>query len=84
MLKLLGNKIRGGVSSLMRDRYVESNDNKKVLFIDANNFIWMGYELISSNWRTVKNIFPELLHICKRFITNSGQQREWILQRMWF
>ena len=37
MILLLENNIRGGISSVMRDRYVKSNDNKKILYIDANN-----------------------------------------------
>ena len=34
---LLENNIRGGISSVMGDRYVRSNDNKKIMYIDANN-----------------------------------------------
>ena len=33
----LENNIRGGISSVMGDRYVKSNANKKVLYVDANN-----------------------------------------------
>ena len=33
----LENNIRGGISSVMGDRYVKSNGNKKILHIDANN-----------------------------------------------
>ena len=35
LIRLVENKIRGGVSSVMGDRYVESNDEQKVLCIDA-------------------------------------------------
>ena len=37
MILLLGNNIRGGISSVMGDRYIRSDDNKKVLYFDANN-----------------------------------------------
>ena len=37
MILLLENNIRGGISSVMWDRYVKSDDNKKILYIDANN-----------------------------------------------
>ena len=37
MILLLENNIRGGISSVMGDRYEKSSDNKKILFIDASN-----------------------------------------------
>ena len=37
MILLLENNIRGGISSVMGDRYVESNGDKKILYVDANN-----------------------------------------------
>ena len=37
MILLLENNIRGGISSVMGDRYMKSDDNKKILYIDANN-----------------------------------------------
>ena len=37
MILLLENNIRGGISSVMGDRYIKSNENKKILYIDANN-----------------------------------------------
>ena len=37
MIMLLENNIRGGISSVMGDRYVKSSDNKKILYIDASN-----------------------------------------------
>ena len=37
MILLLENDIRAGISSVMGDRYVISDENKKILFIDANN-----------------------------------------------
>ena len=32
-----GNNMRGGISSVKGDRYVKSNGNKKILYIDTNN-----------------------------------------------
>ena len=37
MILLLENNIRGGISSVMGDRYVRSDENEKILYIDANN-----------------------------------------------
>ena len=37
MFLLLENNIRGGISSVMGDRYIKSDENKKILYIDANN-----------------------------------------------
>ena len=37
MILLLENNIRGGISSVMGNRYVKSDENKKILYIDANN-----------------------------------------------
>ena len=34
---LIENNIRGGISSVMFDRYVKSDENKKIIYIDANN-----------------------------------------------
>ena len=35
MVLLLENNIRGGISSVMGDRYIRSDENKKILYIDA-------------------------------------------------
>ena len=37
MILLLENNIRGGISSVMGNSYIKSDDNKKVLYFDANN-----------------------------------------------
>ena len=37
MILLLENNIRGGISSVVGDRYIKSDNNKKILYIDANN-----------------------------------------------
>ena len=37
MILLLENIIRGGISSVMGDRYVKSDENKQILYADAHN-----------------------------------------------
>ena len=37
LILFLENNIRGGISSVMGDRYVKSDDNKKIIFMDATN-----------------------------------------------
>ena len=37
MILLLENNIRGGISSVMGDRYIKSDKNKKIMYIDAKN-----------------------------------------------
>ena len=37
MILLIENNIRGDISSIMGDRYVKSDENKKILYGDANN-----------------------------------------------
>ena len=37
LILLKESNIRGGISSVMGDRYVKSDENKKILYIDANN-----------------------------------------------
>ena len=37
MILLLENNIRGSISGVMSDRYVESDDNKKTLYAYAKN-----------------------------------------------
>ena len=38
LILLIENNIRGGISSVMGDRYVKSDENKKILYMDATNF----------------------------------------------
>ena len=40
MILLIEIIIRGGISSVMDDRYVKTDGNKKTLYIDATNFYW--------------------------------------------
>ena len=37
LILLMEKNIRGGISSVMGDRYVESDENKKITFMDATN-----------------------------------------------
>ena len=37
LILLLENNIHGGISSVMGDRYVKSDENKKILYMDATN-----------------------------------------------
>ena len=37
MILIIEKNIRGGISSVMGDRYVKSDENKKIIYIDANN-----------------------------------------------
>ena len=37
LILLIENNIRGGISSVMGDRYVKSDENNKILYIDATN-----------------------------------------------
>ena len=38
LILLIENNIHGGVSSVMGDRYVKSDENQKIIHIDAANF----------------------------------------------
>ena len=44
LILTLENNIRGGVSSVMGDRYVKSDENKKIIYMDATNLY--GYSMI--------------------------------------
>ena len=37
MILLIENSIRGSISSVMSNRFVKPDDNKNILYIDANN-----------------------------------------------
>ena len=37
LILLIENNLRGGISSVMANRYVKSDENKKILYIDATN-----------------------------------------------
>ena len=59
LLLLLENNIRGGISSVMGPRFIESNENTKLLYIDANNLYgWaMSQYLPTSEFEKLD--FPE-------------------------
>ena len=47
MILLIENNIRGGISSVMGDRYVKSDKNKKIMYKDANNLYgWVMNEYL--------------------------------------
>ena len=62
LLLLLENNIRGGISSVMGDRFVESNENKQILYIDANNlFGWaMSQYLPSGDFKKIQLCCPSV------------------------
>ena len=47
MILFLENNIRGGISSVMGDRYIKSDKNEKIFYIDANNLY--GWAMIKLN-----------------------------------
>ena len=46
LILLLENNIRGGLSSIMGDRYVKSDESEKIVYIDSNNLY--GCSMIQS------------------------------------
>ena len=44
LILTLENNIRGGISSVLGDRYFKSDGNKKILYIDANNLYGWAME----------------------------------------
>ena len=59
LLLLLENNIRGGISSVMGDRFVESNENKQILYIDANNLYGRAMSQYVPTGTFEKLYFPE-------------------------
>ena len=50
LLLLLENNIRGGISSVMGSRHVHSDENKQILYIDANNLYgWARSQYLSTS-----------------------------------
>ena len=56
LLQLLENNIRGGISSVMGDRHVQFDENKQILYIDANNLYgWaMSHYLPTGEFKTLQ------------------------------
>ena len=65
LILLIENNIRGGISSVMGDRYAKSDDNKKITYLDATNLygysmsqflpcdeieMWRGHPDLYMNW----------------------------------
>ena len=65
LILTLEDNIRGGISSVMGDRYIKSDDDKKILYFDANNLyghsmiqplpyeeieMWHGDPALYMNW----------------------------------
>ena len=66
MVLLLENGIRGGISGVMGDRYVES-DKKKILYGDANNI----YGLAMRQWLPYDDSKIETENVCLEEILNT-------------
>ena len=58
-LLLLENNIRGGISNVMGDPFVESNENQQILYIDANNLFGWAMSQYLSTGTFEKLYFPE-------------------------
>ena len=65
LILLIENNIRGGISSVMGDRYVKTDENEKILYMDATNLyghsmsqmlpyyeikMWHGHPDLYMNW----------------------------------
>ena len=72
MVLLLENGIRGGISGVMGDRYVESDKNKKILNGDANNL----YGLAMSQWLPYDDIKFETENGCLEEILNTSDDND--------
>ena len=58
MILLIENKIRGGINSVMGDRYVKSDENEKILYIDATNLYGHSMsQLLPFDKKNLKKIF---------------------------
>ena len=84
LLLLLENNIRGGISSVMGDRFVESNENKQILYIDANILYGWAMSQYLPTGTFEKLYFPQQYELDQivenlRFIPDNNT---WILHRM--
>ena len=63
LLLLLENNIRGGISSVMGPRFIESNENTKLLYIDANNLYgWaMSQYLPTGDFKKMRSFAQEIM-----------------------
>ena len=67
MILLLENGIRGGISGVMGDRYIKSDENKKKIYVDANNL----YGFAMSQSLPYNDIKFETENICLEEILNT-------------
>ena len=67
MILLLENGIRGGVSGVMGDRYVKSDENKNIIYFDATNL----YGFSMSQALPYDNIKFETENVCLEEILNT-------------
>ena len=72
MILLLENGIRGGISGVMGDRYVESDKDKNILYGDANNF----YGFAMSQPLPFDNIKFETENVCLEKILNTPDDND--------
>ena len=68
------NNIRGGISSVMGDGYVKSNENKKILYMDVTNSY--GHSMIQllpddeiEMWHSHSDLYRKKL---EEFLYNPG------------
>ena len=85
LLLLPENSIRGGISSVMGPRYIESDENTKLLYLDANNLYgWaMSQYLPTEDFKKIKFcehdsvlMKDELLDEIKEDILNTPDDNE--------
>ena len=50
-LLLLENNIRGGISGVMGDGYLKSDENTKIIYIDANNLYGWAMSQYLPYWK---------------------------------
>ena len=67
MILLLENGIKGGISGIMGDRYVKSDENKNILYVDDNNL----YGFSMSQPLPYDNIKFETDNVCLEEILNT-------------
>ena len=82
LLLLSENNIRGGISSVMGDRHVQSDENKQILYIDANNLYgWaMSQYLPTGDFKKIKLCFEYdsvLMNEIKEDIFNTPDDNEY-------
>ena len=72
MILLLENSIRGGISGVMGDRYVKSDENKNILYVDATNL----YGFAMSQSLPYDEIKFETENVCLEEILNTPDDND--------